>query len=129
MNAHEEALVKAFLEPSRQERFLAFLSKPKHRHKFTAELAHRYTRFLQPQFLKAIPPSQRNPSAIYNLLRSLGAGEQCWVISEGELDGQEVELLLALNEVVGRGLGTLISCIPGRLAYFESEDERLVLQR
>jgi hypothetical protein len=37
--------------------------------------------------------------------------------------------LSALKEVVGYGMGTLISCIPGRLAYFESEDERYILQK
>jgi len=63
------------------------------------------------------------------MLRSLGAGENCWVISEGPLDAHEVELLHALKEVVGRGFGTLLSCVPGHLAYFESEDERYILQR
>jgi len=66
---------------------------------------------------------------LFAILKRLGAPDNCWVISEGDLDGQEVNLLAALKEVVGYGMGTLISCIPGRLAYFESEDERYILQK
>jgi hypothetical protein len=126
MNPNEEGLVKAFLEPSRQESFLA---DPKKRRKFTNELAHRRDRFLDLKFLKSIPPSQQNPAALFALLKQLGAGDKCWVSSEGVLDGQEVDLLVALREVVGYGMGTIISCVPGRLAYFESEDERYILQK
>jgi hypothetical protein len=129
MNLHEEAVVKAFVEPSRQERFLGFLADPKRRPKFTDELAHRRSRFLNFKFFKSIPASQQNPAALFALLKRLGAGDACWVISEGDLDGREVDLLVALEEVVGAGMGTLISCVPGHLAYFESEDERYVLQR
>jgi hypothetical protein len=129
MNPHEEAVVKSFIEPSRQERFLGFLAAPKKRRKFTDELAHRRDRFLNSKFLKSIPPSQTNPTSLYALLKQLGAPDICWVISEGDLDGQEVELITALREIVGCGMGTIISCVPGRLAYFESEDERYILQR
>lgn len=121
--------MKAFLEPSRQERFLTFLADPKKRRNFTNELAHRRDRFLNLKFLRSIPPSQRNPSALFALLKQLGAGDKCWVISEGDLDGQELDLLAAPQEVVGYGMGTLISCVPRRLAYFESEDERYILQK
>lgn len=129
MNLHEEALVKAFVEPSRQERFLMFLAHPKKRRKFTGEHAHRRDRFLQPKFFRSIPPSQQHASTLFALLKSLGAPDTCWVISEGDLDGCEVDLLAALKKVVGYGMGTLISCLPGRLAYFESEDERYILQK
>jgi hypothetical protein len=37
-----------------------------------------------------------------------------------ELDGREVELEAALKETVGAQMGTLISCVPGRLGYFEA---------
>jgi len=37
----------------------------------------------------------------------------------------------AVEKVLGMGMGTFISCIPGKLAYFEGEDEneRLLLER
>ena len=45
------------------------------------------------------------------------------------LDQQELPLVEALKQIVGRGMGTVLSCIPGRLAFVETEDERFILQR
>jgi hypothetical protein len=60
----------------------------------------------------------------------LGAPETCHVISEGELDGKEMDLASALKEAVGNGVGAVISCVPGRLGYFEGEvRERYILQK
>jgi hypothetical protein len=36
--------------------------------------------------------------------------------------------LEALKQIVGRGMGTVPSCIPGRLAFVETEDERFILE-
>jgi len=33
-----------------------------------------------------------------------------------------MDLSEALAEVIGRGCGTFVSCVPGVLAYFESEE-------
>jgi hypothetical protein len=47
----------------------------------------------------------------------------CYVLSERrEIDGRTMPLAAALAAVVGRGMGTVLSCIPGRLAYHESEE-------
>jgi hypothetical protein len=35
----------------------------------------------------------------------------------------------ALRKIVGNGMGTFLSCVPGRLAYFEDEDGRWILER
>jgi hypothetical protein len=37
------------------------------------------------------------------------------------IDGTEMNLTDALSQVVGMDAGALISCIPGKLAYFEME--------
>jgi hypothetical protein len=67
---------------------------------------------------------------ILETLRSKGAPEKCFAISEDDdLDGKELFLSDALKEIVGRGIGTFLSCIPGRLAYFEDEDGRFILER
>jgi hypothetical protein len=53
-----------------------------------------------------------------------------WVISElSKIDAQELGLEDALGEVWGRGVGSVLSCIPGRLGYFEDEDKRRLLER
>ena len=45
-------------------------------------------------------------------------------------DEEDLELLAALRKVVGYGIGTVLSCIPGKLAYFEAElRDRFLLVR
>jgi hypothetical protein len=125
---HEEALIKAFIPSHRQERFLEMIAKPKKRAKLLTDLYH--FKALNPKFVVAIPSNQRNPSALVKLLRAKGAGPKCYVMStNSRLDGQEVNLETALEETVGSQEGTLISCIPGRLGYFEDEDGRCILER
>jgi hypothetical protein len=125
---HEEATVKAFIIPVRQERYLGFLQSPKKRAKFIAQLAH--FKHLNPRFVVRIPGNQQNPSSLQKLLVGKGAGSKCWVISENsELDGQEIDLHTALKKTIGYQMGTFISCIPGKLAYFEDEEDRYILER
>jgi hypothetical protein len=135
----EQATVKAFVVRGRQERLSSFLASPKNRRKFTKELAH--FRWFDLRFATVVPwkvdPSlklwHRHVQGIQNIcrvLRSKGAGQTCWVISEDpKLDGQELQLESALKSVVGGGMGTILSCISGKLANFEGEDESLLLAR
>jgi hypothetical protein len=59
-----------------------------------------------------------------------GAPDTCYVISEDDdLDGKEMPLAEALKTIIGRGIGTFLSCVPGRLAYFEDEECRWILER
>ncbi len=125
---HEEAAIKAFIIPNRQERYLNFLSSSKGRAKFISELAH--FKALDPKYLLTIPSNQQNPSSLAKLLASMGAGPKCWIISEwDEVDGREMDLETALRKTIGYGMGTIISCIPGKLAYFEDEQNRYILRR
>jgi len=125
---HEEAVVRAFIIRKRQERYLEFLSNPTRRDKFISELAH--FKALNPKCLVGIPPSQQNASSVAELLATKGAGSRCWVISENsKLDGREMDLQEALGETIGHGMGTIISCIAGKLGYFEDEDVKYILER
>jgi hypothetical protein len=125
---HEEATIKGFIIPVRQERYLEFLKTPKKRAKFIAQLAH--FKHLNPKFVVRIPGNEQNPASLQTLLAGKGAGSKCWVISENsELDGQEIDLQTALAKTVGYQMGTFISCIPGKLAYFEDEEDRYILER
>lgn len=125
---HEAAVIRAFILPTKRERYLEFLMSPKGRAKFIAELAH--FKHLNPRFASNIPGSQTNPVSLHKLLVAKGAGAKCWVISENhDLDGREMDLESALKETIGHQMGTFISCVPGKLAYFEGEDDRFILQR
>jgi hypothetical protein len=64
------------------------------------------------------------------LLRDRGAPATCVLFSAAaDLDAREMPLDNALAAVVGWNPGTFISCIPGRLAYFEDEEGRYLLER
>jgi hypothetical protein len=78
----------------------------KKRAKFLTQLSH--FKALDPRFMVAIPPNRQNPSSLAKILKAKGAGAKCYV---------------------GCQMGALISCVPGKLGYFEDEDGRCVLER
>src|ERR1700682_2340890 len=127
-NEHEGCLVRSFILPERQNRYLELLAKPKRRKDITDTLAH--FKHLDMRFALLIPPNQQHAPNILEILKSMGAPEDCYAFSEDSaLDGKEISLKKALHGVVGNGMGTFLSCIPGKLAYFEDEDQRWILQR
>ena len=125
MNIHEEAFVKAFVEPARQERFLGFLNDPRKRRKFIDEFNHLKAGFLGGTFMTSLSGTQSLPPNVYATLRKMGAPDKCWAMG-GRFDGEERELLEALQE---SGDGFVLSCIPGKLAYLKTEDEEYMLRR
>ena len=55
-------------------------------------------------------------------MRSLGAPANCHVIAaDRHLDAREMPLREALDAIIGRGNGAFVSCIPGRLGFYEYE--------
>jgi hypothetical protein len=125
---HETALVSSFIIPERQNRYLELLEKAKRRKGITRSLAH--FKHLDIRYAVPIAPREQHVPDILRLLRTKGAPENCYALSEDEeLDGKEVSLAEALKRVVGAGMGTFLSCIPGKLAYFEDEDCRWILER
>ena len=127
---HEEAAIRAFIVKDRRERFLELLPNPKQRHKITESLAHPNPAWFDSRCVKPIPPAHSGAAAIAKLLHAKGAGKSCWVISENRrIDGQELELDSFLPELVGYGMGTIVSCIAGKLAFVESEDGRFILEK
>ena len=126
----EEALVRSFVVPAKRQRLLELLANPRRRSKATQTLAH--FRGLDPRWLVALPPDRQDPASIGRELRYRGAGPTCHVVSEDrEVDGRQLPLAQVLGHVVGRGFGTLVSCVPGQLVYFEGEgpSDRWILAR
>jgi hypothetical protein len=124
----EEQLVHAFFLPERRSRYSEFLSSPKRRSKFFAELAH--FRGLDERYKRSIPPVKQTAEGITEVLRQTGATTTCLAISDHkEIDGIRLPLGEALATILGRTSGTFLSCKPGILAYFENEDGRWILKR
>jgi hypothetical protein len=116
----EEALIRTFVVKSKRNRLVELLASPKRRIDVTSTLAHFHD--LDSRFVVALPSSEHDARAIERELRRRGASESCYVVSENsELDGRCMPLAEALDRVVGAGMGTLVSCVPGALAFFEGE--------
>ncbi len=130
MNIHEEMFAHHFIKPAKRERYLALLQSEKGRSKLAHGLNH--CGDLDMRYATLIPKEQQSPGFVLNLLKQKGAPELCHVMSSNyEIDEQDIPLLEALEKTMGWGSGTFISCIPGKLAYFEYEDqgERYILER
>jgi hypothetical protein len=122
------ATIRAFVVPQKRDRYVDTVSNEKRRKKFIAELSH-FGDF-DSRWIVQITPSSQNPKDILGMLQKRGATATCHAISEfKELDRQEIPLKDALDKIVGYQMGTILCCLPGRLAYFESEESRFVLER
>ena len=129
MNPHESAFVESFVVQPRRQRAMELLASSNSRYRFTRNFDHRGRDYFLPECIRPIQARRQRPPDIKDILVSMGAPATCHVIG-GTRDGEELDLLSALQEIVGYGQGTVLSCIPGQLAYFEGEwKERFLLVR
>ena len=115
---------------SRRQRFLYILKNKKRRRENLKLLAHFDA--LDPRWSHLIPGESQTAEAIAQVLRKKGAPETCYAISQhSDIDGCFINLSEVLDTIVGYEFGTLLSCVPGRLACFEGEaaGQRFVLER
>ena len=131
----EEAFVHAFVRPERRDRALFELASPKKRGHFFNKLSHRFKTILDERFMHAIPAPNSCADDICKMLKAEGAPQTSYVMSsKSDFDAQDSTLADALRNTVGMGLPSIVSCIPGKLAYFEAEQEmgpppRFILKR
>lgn len=126
----DERLIARFFLPARRERYEEMISHPKKRRKFLLELAHLNS--LDPRCVVPLDPKKLFPEQIAAILTTKGAPADCWVTSEdGRRDGRQLPLLEALKDIVGCQMGTILTCIPGKLAFYEREEmgNRWILER
>jgi hypothetical protein len=128
---HEKEFVRAFILKARQERCAFLLSHPTRRQKLRDELPH--FKWLDEKFAKPISPKVAHTAAeLVALLRSKGAGRTAWVIAQDRrIDGQEMNLDNAMEAIWGAQEGAILSCVPGKLAFFKDEEmhsERLLFR-
>jgi hypothetical protein len=124
----EQSLIAAFVRGSERERYRDIVSDPRMRHRFTDQLAH-FTDF-DPKYRLSIPSNKLFVDKAARELQKRNSPTVVFAISEDpRLDQKEFPLVEALTQIVGRGMGAVLSCIPGRLAFVETEDERFILER
>ena len=114
------AFVESFVVPNKRERYLNWLKRERTHGKFLRELDH--LRWLDERNSRAVPRTKQSTEEIEQALRAHGAPDQCIVISANEDECRESTLHDALGTVVGGTAGAIVSCIPGRLAYYEAEE-------
>lgn len=125
---NEQALIAAFVKRTKRDRYREMLANPRLRHKFTRQLAH-FTDF-DPRYRLPFSSDKLFADNIARELQKRHSPTVVFAISEDPaLDQKEVALVEALEQTVGRGMGTVLSCLPGRLAFVETEDERFILER
>ena len=121
MNEHERGFLDFLAEPSKR-RMGTLLELGGKRRRDVRELLDHSVR-LHTLSTKPLTGERAEAGSIAAALRKLGAPPTCFVLSaNGDLDGREMPLTDALDAVVGKGHGTFVSCIPGRLGFYEYED-------
>jgi hypothetical protein len=125
---HEEGLV-LFIEPDWRTRFRSSLAQPRPRKKLLGSLYH--FNHLDGRFATPVENRDQNQAWILGALVRLGAPAECHLVSSDKgVDGCQIPLAEALEEVLSDYEGTFVSCVPGRLAYFHGElsSSRFLLQ-
>lgn len=124
----EQSFIAAFVKRSKRDRYREMLSNAHLRRKFVDQLAH-FADF-DPKYRIPIPSDKLFADNIARELQKRHSPSIVYAVSEDPaLDQKELPLAEALRRIVGYGTGTILSCIPGRLAFVETEDERLILER
>jgi hypothetical protein len=127
---HEDGFVENFVVPEKKERLSGFFKKDKNRWKALLEIEHFSDLIFDVRFAEQCLSGEWSPEEVIRKLKSAGAPSNCYIISNSDMDQMEMTLDTAIQEVVGIGLGTLVSCIPGQLAYFEGElGDQVILKR
>ena len=130
INYHEELLFKRFIAPPKRNRYQQLLSSERGRQRLIDSLDH--FKDFDERYVQIIPANLHQPKLIEEILRKKRAPLECHVTSSNhKLDGKDLPLNDALQRTIGNGFGTLLSCIAGELAYYESEeaDVRYILER
>ena len=126
LHAAEKQTVRAFMLRERRPRWLQDLSSPRRRAKIVDSLNH--CRDFEMRFVTECT----NRHEVLPKLRALGAPAICHIIScADKLDGRDLALEEALERTESLAWGTLISCIPGSLAFYLDElgSRRWILHR
>lgn len=121
MNEHERGFLDFLAEPTKRRMATLLELGGKRRREVRALLDHSVR--LHPLSCKHLNGREADASSVAATLRKLGAPPTCFVVSaDSDLDGREMPLVDALNAIIAKGNGAFVSCIPGRLGFYEYED-------
>ena len=115
-----QAFVQQYVQPERQERYLALLSSAKRREDGLWDLLHDGRHLLRSRFHSLADLSYSEVLAL--LSRQTGA-EQGWLFAAGdERDGQLVSLPWALQQYLGHSRDVLLFFAKANVGYYENHE-------
>ena len=118
INEQEQKLIAKFVNKAKQDRYLAFLSKEKTRHKFTEELYH--FRNFNWNLFREIPGSESERETVASEVKKRKIST-CYVISVNpEYDGKFIPVAEAIEDVIGTE-GTILIFGVADFIYYEGE--------
>ena len=121
MNDHESGFLTFLAEPTKR-RLEALLELGEKRRRDVRELLHHSVR-LDPRFAQRLNGGDALSGPVEAILRERGSPSTCYLLAaNNDLDGREMPLCQALEAIIGMGHGAFVSCIPGRLGFYEYED-------
>jgi hypothetical protein len=116
---HESKFIESFIVPEKRERWLLLL-QGKRRASLLSSLAG-WKDFASDR-MEAFPKNADSENIISFLELRIRPGTRCWMMSDWTgLDKNVAFVHDAIKAVFGLGLGSVVSIIPGALAYYESE--------
>lgn len=126
---HNELLLfKAFIIKQRQDRYINLVATDKGRKKLRTYIAH--FEDIESKHSTSLH-SLKTDLELVDLLKSHGAPSKCYIIAENsKYDMKTLPLNDAIKQLFNSGIAFFLSCIPGKLAYYESENssQRLLLK-
>ena len=128
-HAAEVETLRVFIASARRrERLIGVLTTKSRRTELDRALSHED--LWDSRYVVSLSADNQNARAVEALLRKRGAPSRRRLLG-GSRDGEELDLDEALAALVGTLDACLLICLPGRLAYHESEEpgHRVVLAR
>jgi len=117
----EKRFVDEYIVPEKRDRYLMKLKGPKHRREILDRLNHVLD--FRPETATTLSQQQRTNGALLGLLRSYRVSDTCHIMADSTpLDGQEMRLELALEELFGHSFGFVLICPPVPIAPYKEED-------
>lgn len=125
----EAKTLQAFIaSPRRRDRLIGVLTTKKRYTELDRGLSHED--LWDSRYVKRLAAAEQNSRSVASRLREYRAPARCHVLG-GIRDGEDMDLDDALRAIVGTLDACLVICIPGHLAYHESEEptRRVLLVR
>ena len=113
----ETKVIERFVVKKKRARYLGFIKIDKNRCKFTNELAH--FRDLQQDLFEEV---KGHKSLVIERIKNLVKLKECYLISESsKFDQKKLDIDIALTEIIGCSMGTLIVFGDADIVYYEGE--------